>query len=228
VPFLRPPILAIVFCLAAAAGATAQPNPQGLFAELRMGQDRDDTRPYYAISGTTRRIGGALGYDWGRSGLELDVAVPEWHTKVYTSTYRFAGSSNAIEKQGHLYESIQTVRRRSIDVTLLYRVNIPLHRRATMTWGIGGGQVYRPEHESPVLNEVLPDGTRQNVYSLSRASSRDYTVAVTRLDFDVKVAGQLWIGPRFSLTMYPSMLDDSGSAPRGLVARPELAVRWRF
>lgn len=227
-PLLRSPILAIAFSLASAASATAQSAPQGMFAEFRIGQDRDDTRPYYAIAGTTRRVGGAFGLDWGRSGLELDVAVPEWHTKVYTSTYRFAGNSNAVEKQGHTYESIQTVRRRSIDVTVLYRVNVPLHRRATMTWGIGGGQVHRPEHENPVLNEVLPDGTRQNVYDHSRTSSRDYTVAVTRLDFDVNVAGQLWVGPRLSLTMYPSLLDDSGDAPRGMMARPELAVRWRF
>jgi len=225
---IRLSILVIVLSIAAAARATAGPDPQGLFVDLRLGGDRDDTRPDYAISGTTRRIGVALGYDWGRSGLELDVAVPEWHTAVYGSTFVFAGTSGALEKQGHTYESIQTVRRRAIDVTVLYRLNVPLNRRITLTGLLGGGQVYRPEHENPTLNEVLADGTRQNVSALSRTTSRDYLVAVTGLDFDVRVVGQLWVGPRFSLTMYPSLLDDSGSAPRGFVGRSALAVRWRF
>jgi hypothetical protein len=88
--------------------------------------------------------------------------------------------------------------------------------------------VYRPAHESPTLNEVLPDGTRQNVYALSRTTSRDYVVGIARIDADVRIAGPLWIGPRLSLTMYPSLLDESGLAPSGLVGRAELAVRWRF
>jgi hypothetical protein len=33
---------------------------------------------------------------------------------------------------------------------------------------------------------------------------------------------------RLRVTAFPSLLDDSGLAPRVLVARPEVAVRWRF
>jgi hypothetical protein len=36
------------------------------------------------------------------------------------------------------------------------------------------------------------------------------------------------IVPRLRVTAFPSLLDDSGFAPRMLVARPEIAVRWGF
>jgi len=221
-------IAAAVLLFAAPLHAQTATGLKGPFVDVRVGSDHDDTRPRYAISGVTRRTGISFGYDWGRSGVELDVTVPEWHTAAYRSTYVFAGPSNALEQHGHTYESIDTVRRRSTDVILLYRVNVPLHQRVALTWLVGCGQVYRPEHSNPILNDVLPDGSRKNVYDLSRTSSRDYVVAVTRLDADVRIAGGLWVGPRLSLTMYPSFLDESGLAPRGFVARPELAIRWRF
>jgi hypothetical protein len=227
VGIIRLPILAVIVSIAASAAAAAAPDPQGLFVEVRLGQDRDDTRPDYAISGTTRRIGGAVGFDWGRSGVELGVTVPEWHAIVHERTALYVGPSG-LQQQGHVYESIETERRRSIDVTVMYRLNVPIHRRATFTWLAGVGQVYRPNHTSSTLNEILPDGTRRNVYAVSRTSDRDYLAAITRLDADVRIAGPLWIGPRLSLTMYPSLLDESGLAPRGFMGRAELAMRWRF
>ena len=92
----------------------------------------------------------------------------------------------------------------------------------------GVGQVNRPEQTRGTLNEILPDGTRRNIYDVSRSSKRDYVAGITRLDADVRIVGPLWIGPRLSLTMYPSLWDESGLAPRGFVARAELAMRWRF
>jgi hypothetical protein len=227
VRFIRLPVLVTVLSIAAAASVMAQPHPRGAFVDLRVGPDVDDRRDD-RISGTTRRVGVALGVDWGRSGIELDVMVPEWHTEVSGSTYVFVGPSGSLQTHGHVYESSETVRRRSVDVSLLYRLNVPLHPRFTCTLLLGAAQVYRPEHRSGTLNEVLPDGTRQNVYAVSRTSSRDYVGGVTRLDADVRIAGHVWIGPRFTLTMFPSVLDESSSAPRGFVGRAELAVRWRF
>lgn len=225
--FIRLPLLVTVLSIAPAASLMAQPHPFGAFVDLRVGPDVDDMRAF-RISGTTRRVGVALGLDWGRSGIELDVAVPEWHTKVSGDTSVYVGPSGLSQTKGHVYESSATVRRRAIDVSVLYRLNMPVHPRLTCTWLVGAAQVYRPARESSTLNEVLPDSTRRNVYAVSRSSSRDYLAGVTRLDADVRIAGHVWLGPRFTLTMYPNMLDDSGSAPRGIIGRAELAVRWRF
>ena len=225
---IRLPILAVTVSIAACASAAAAPDPQGIFVELRLGQDRDDTRPFYAIDGTTRRIGGAVGFDWGRSGLELGVMVPEWHADIRQNTSVYVGPSTSLQTQGHVYESIGTVRRRSIDVTLMYRLNLPVNRRLALTLLAGVGKVYRQEYESGTLNEMLPDGTRRNIYAFARTYDRDYIAGITRLDADVKIAGPLWIGPRLSVTAYPSLLDESGHAPRGFVGRAELAMRWRF
>jgi len=222
--------LLTIVSAAAAVSAVAAPHPQGLFVDMRMGHDRDDTRPAIEISGATPRVGVSVGYDWGRSGLEFDVTVAGWHTAVYESTYVYRSPSNGLQQEGHVYEEIKTVRRRSVDEILLYRLNVPVHRRVGLTWLIGGGKVHRPDRSNATLNEVLPDGTRRNIYSSERTSSGDwdYYVGVTRFDADVRLAERLWIGPRLSLTMYPSGFDKSGHAPRAFVARPELAVRWRF
>jgi hypothetical protein len=220
-------MLVIALSIAGAISATAQPYPHGAFVDLRVGPDVDDMREF-RMSGTTRRVGVALGVDWGRSGIELDVAVPEWHTEISGSTSVFVGPSGLHQTHGHVYESSETVRRRSTDVSLLYRLNVPFHPRFTCTLLLGAAKVYRPQHESSTLNEVLPDSTRQNVYAVSRTTSRDYVGGVTRLDADVRIAGHVWLGPRFTLTMYPTLLDESALAPRGFVGRAELAVRWRF
>jgi hypothetical protein len=225
---LRLPTLAIVLSIAASGTAAAQSAPTGFFAEARIGPDHDDTRYDYAIAGSTRRFGGAVGYDWGRSGIELDVAVPEWHRAVHENSYIFIGPSDALQQNGHRYESRDTRRRRSIDVSLLYRLNFPFSPRITGTWAIGVGQVYRPEHSNNTLSDVLADGTRKIVYDVSRSSDDEYLTCVTRVDLDARIAGGLWIGPRLSMTMYPSLLDESGRAPRGFVGRAEVALRWRF
>lgn len=59
-------------------------------------------------------------------------------------------------------------------------------------------------------------------------SFRNYLAAAARLDVEFRVARHVSVVPRLRLTVYPSLLDDSGLAPRTIVARPEIAVRWGF
>ena len=145
-----------------------------------------------------------------------------------TQRYQYVGQSFGYSQQGHFYESSSTERRRSIDVTVLHRVNVPLNRRATFTWLVGGGFVYRPDESTTVTNEVLPTGQLMEVNSNSRTSFRNYLAAATRFDVEVRVAHAVSIVPRLRLIAFPSLPDDSGFAPRMLVARPEIAVRWGF
>ena len=53
-------------------------------------------------------------------------------------------------------------------------------------------------------------------------------VTTARLDVEFRIAPRVSVVPRLRVTAFPSLLDDSGLAPRMLMARPEIAVRWAF
>ena len=170
-----------------------------------------------------------MGFDAGAGGFELAVAVPRWHDKRFPERrYLYVGPTFGWQQQDHAYESSSTLRRRAIDVTALWRASRLIHRRATFTWLVGGGYVFRPERSTHVTKEVLPDGQLMEVNTEKDTSSRNYLAAATRLDVELKVASRVSIVPRLRVTIFPSLLDDSGSAPRMVVVRPEVAVRWRL
>src|SRR4051812_47158671 len=128
-------ILAIAVCFAAAtANAQTNPNPRRMFVDVPLRPDWDD-RYDDSVPGATWGSGLAFGLDWGRRGLEFDVGVPQWHVEsLRPKRYQYVGRSFGWQRQGHFYESSQTERRRSIDMTLMHRVNVPLTRRVTLTW----------------------------------------------------------------------------------------------
>jgi hypothetical protein len=218
-------------CLASApvraqTGSTAH----RAFLDVPLAADWDDaysdnTRAPGAVWGT----GVALGFDAGKSGVELDVGVPQWHVKQFAgSPYQYVGPSIRFLQQGHFYESSSTERRRSIDITAMHRANIEINQHATFTWLVGGGFVYRPEQTAGVTREVLPDGQLRDASTYARSSSRNYVAATARVDVEFEVVSHVSVVPRLRVTAFPSLFDDSGLAPAPFVARPEIAVRWRF
>jgi hypothetical protein len=224
-------IVAIFVCLVAAP-ADAQPlsNTRRAFVDVPLGPDWDDAYSHSTrVPGATWRTGLAFGLDWGRSGVEIGVGVPQWHVKNPSpQRYQYVGQTFRWQQQGHYYESSSTARRRSIDVTAMYRASMPVNRRVTFTWLVGGGYVYRPEQFTTVTKELLPDGQLTEVDTNENRSFRNYLAATARVDIEFRVAPQVSVVPRLGVTVFPSLLDDSGLAPRVLVARPEIAVRWRF
>jgi hypothetical protein len=104
------------------------------------------------------------------------------------------------------------VRRRSIDVTILYRASMPVNRHVTFTWLAGGGYVYRPGEFTSVTKEVLPDGQLTEVNTNNSTSFRNYLAATARLDVEFRVAPHVSVVPRLRVTAFPSLLDDSGRA----------------
>lgn len=224
-------IVVIVACLVAApADAQTLSNARRTFIDVPFAADWDDAySDSTRVPGATWGSGLAFGLDWGRSGVEVDVGMPQWHVKHRApERYGYAGPSVGWERQGHVYEWSATTRRRSVDVTVLYRGNVPVNRRVTFTWLAGGGFVVRPDRYSVVTNEVLPGGQLIEANRSHSTSFRNYKAAVARLDLEVRVTPHLSVVPRLRVTAFPSLLDDSGTAPRMLVARPEVAVRWRF
>jgi hypothetical protein len=223
-------VVVVVGLVAAAASAQTSSNPRRTFVDVPVAPDWDD-----AYSGSTRVPGAtwgsgfAFGFDSGRSGVEFDVGVPRWHVKDRApQRFQYVGPSRQWEQQGHFYESSSTVRRRSIDVTVLHRANVPVNRHITFSWLVGGGFVYRPEQFISVTKEVLPDGQLTETNTDKGTSFRNYPAAAARLDVAFRVAPHLSVVPRLRVTAFPSLLDDSGLAPVPLLARPEIAVRWRF
>ena len=88
--------------------------------------------------------------------------------------------------------------------------------------------MYPPEQATSVTKEVLPDVQRTEVNTHKSTSFRNYLAATARLDVDFRVAPHVAVVPRLRVTAFPSLLDDSGLAPRMLMVRPEIAVRWAF
>jgi hypothetical protein len=222
-------IVVIVVCLVAVP-ADAQTLSGGAFVDVPLGPVWDDAyTDSTRVPGATWESGLAFGFDWGRSGVEFDVGVPQWHVKnLGPQRYQYVGPSFGWEQQGHFYESSSTERRRSIDVTVLHRSSVPVNRHVTFTWLVGGGFVYRPEQFTSVTKEVLPDGQLTEVNTNTSTSLRNYLAATARLDVEFRVAPHVSVVPRLRVTAFPSLLDDSGLAPRMLMGRPEIAVRWGF
>jgi hypothetical protein len=219
----------LVACLVAAPMyAQTPPEPRRKFVAISFGADRDDLyNRNRRARDTTLASALAWGFDARTWGFELDVTVPQWHEKrSQTQRYRYAGRSFGWQQQNHTYESSSMVRRRSIDVTALIRANSAINQRVTVTWLIGGGYVVRPERSTGVTKEVLPDGRLVEVHVRNEMSFRNYIAAATRLDVELKVASRVSIVPRVRVTVFPSLRDTSGLAPRVVVARPEVGVRW--
>jgi hypothetical protein len=214
--------------IGAPASAQTSSNSSRTFVDVPLGPDWDDARTD-RISSATWRSGLALGFDWGRSGVEIDVGVPEWHAATLgPQRYQYAGQSYGWEQQFHFYEWSGTTRRRSIDVMALYRRNVPVNRHVMVGWLVGSGIVLRPVQNTSVTREVMPDDQLIEVDTHQTTSSRDYAAGAGRLDVELKVAPHVSIVPRVRATVFPSMLDDSGLAPRVFWVRPEVGVRWRF
>jgi hypothetical protein len=130
-------------------------NSGSPFVNVTVGADWDDVRSESTrASGATWRAGLAFGVDWGRSGIEIGVSLPQSHVRTHgPHRYQYAGPTFLWHQQGHFYESSSTVRRRSPDVSVLYRANIPVNRHVTFTWLAGAGYVYRREQVTSVTAE---------------------------------------------------------------------------
>lgn len=222
-------IIILVMCHVAAP-LFAQPvaTMNRRFVEMPIGPDWDDARTY-GIPGATWGSGIAVGFDSGHHGAEFDVHIPQWHVRNYKPhRFQYMGPSYGWEQQGHAYESAETTRHRSIDFMAFHRTNTPVNRYVTVTGLIGGGFVDRPEQFSSVTTELLPDGARIEVNRSEDTKWRNYLAVGARLDVECRISPRLFVVPRIRFTAYPSIIDDSGLAPRFLTARPEISVRWTF
>src|SRR3954463_3371874 len=96
-------VVIAVFLVVAPAYAQTASNTR-MFIDLALGADWDDARSSSTRApGTTLAPGVAFGFDWGKSGLEIDVSVPVWHVHTRTQRYVYGGPSSGGLQQDHLY-----------------------------------------------------------------------------------------------------------------------------
>ena len=104
-PNFGPLIVVIAVCLVGApADAQTLSNTGRAFVDVPLGPVWDDAySDSTRVPGATWGSGLAFGFDWGRSGVEFDVGVPQWHVKNFAPRrYHYGGPSFGWEQQGHL------------------------------------------------------------------------------------------------------------------------------
>jgi hypothetical protein len=209
-----------------AAPLHAQPAPHGgWFVDGFVAAVSDDYRhPDTPAPRAVLGYGMAFGLDGGSSGIEIDLQVPPWYTRTEVDRYQLGGPSSGFGQQGHFYESTYTQRHRSIDAAVMYRHSTAVARHFTFTWLLGGASVYRPYKSGGTTRDVDSGVTTSGTYN----TSRDYLALAARADLEITIVRHVSMVPRLQFLAFPSWLDDSGLAPRGVVARPEMAIRWRF
>lgn len=233
-PLWLPFALAASLAVAGRAQAQTPPGRLRIFAAAQFGPNWDDVRyQTLHIPGHVPESGISVGLESARAGIEVDVNVPSaWHVRQSgPRRYRYVGQTYKYQQQGHFYESTTTTRHRSTEMAILYRRNLHPRRISsllTMTWLVGAASVLRPNESARVTKEVMADGSPVEVDRHQDRSSRDYLAGVGGLDAAVKLSAHLAIVARLRVTAFPSMLDDSGSAPRAFMAHPQIAVRWTF
>lgn len=222
-------ILASMIWVGPAHAQTTPPGPR-VFVAPHVGPKWDDV--YSQSRRTTTPVvegGVSLGIDWASAGVEVDVSMSEWHVQRHpTQRFRYGGQTSGYLQKDHFYESASTVRRRSPEVSILFRKNRRINDTVTVTWLVGGAYAYRPEDYVAVTSEVLPDGSLVDVDRQEGRSTRNYFAAVAGLEATVRLSRHLAIVPRIRLTGFPNLMDETPQAPRHLVVRPQLAVRWTF
>ena len=219
----------LVFATEVVQGQTPPPGRR-VFVVTHVGPKWDDMRSETRrIPGSVTEAGISFGVESPTSGIEFDVSATDWRVQPGgTQRYRFAGQTSIYSQKGHIYESTSTKRQRSPEAGVLFRKNLRLHDAVILTWLVGGSFAYRPNELVQIKKEVLPDGSLVEVHRSNHRYVRSYVAGVIGLETIVKLSRQVAIVPRLRVTAFPACLDTSGSAPRLLLVRPQVGVRWTF
>ena len=200
------------------------------FVDVPLGPVWDDAQSSSTrVPGVTWGSGFAFGFDSGRSGVEFDVGVPQWHVKNNpTQRYLLRRAILRMVATGPLLRVVVDgaspldrpdgllSRQRAGQSTrhghLARRRRLRVSTRAVHQRDEGGAARWtadRGEYDREQVLPQLPGGGRK---TRRRAQSR-----ATRICRAPSAAHGISIAAR-----------RSGSAPRVIVARPEIAVRWGF
>src|SRR4051812_12887718 len=102
-------VVLICFVPGVANAQIASESPHR-FVDLTIGADWDDAHnDSVRAPGATWASGFSLGIDSKKSGVEIDVTVPQWHVKSSApQRYQYVGPSAGYTQHGHFYEASST------------------------------------------------------------------------------------------------------------------------
>jgi hypothetical protein len=212
-------LFAVVSLVAAPLRAQPALQPHGTFVDGFAAAVWDDTRSQGKnIGGAVPGYGMAFGFDSGTSGIEVTLQVPQSHARIEVLDRYVCGG------QSYTCEDTESSRRRSIDVAVMYRINTVVNRHFTFALLLGGASVYRANYVGNPTREA--DGQLRNGNTYKDIDN--YLAGAARADFEIRIMGNVAVVPRLQFLVFPSLLDESPSAPHMFVGRPEIAIRWRF
>ena len=222
-------IATITCCVSVPRAAGAQPVRSTWFAGVTAGAAYDDS--YHRIPGGAPSTGFSFGVINDRRALQLEFDISGWHSRDSTPhRYQYVGATTGLSQQGHFYEDSFQSRHRSASVTALYARRVRNGRVLQAMLLMGGGMVFRPSRETWVTKEVLPDGTLQVVATNGSEERDNHPAFVVGIDAELRISQHVSLVPSVRLIGFPlAGLDDGGYGPTDFfVARPQVAIRWRF
>lgn len=216
----------IVLCVTLAGGRPAfaqAPISLRVFVDAAVMADRDPTEFFYGSNaGTAGRA--AVGVQLSeRNGFRFEVDVPRWRATDTTSSSPVWCAESAGCLGGVGWVPALTTSRvavRTVSYSFLYARHLPVVKRLQVSLLAGGSMEDRAYRSSGSFDELDPDGrvVRRNAYEADR--TKNWFAGVLGVDAEVRLRSHLSVTPQFRFHTFPY--------PSVSIARPGIALRWRF
>jgi hypothetical protein len=185
--------------------------------------DRDPTDFFYGSdAGTAGRA--AVGVRLSeRSSLRFEVDVPRWRVNDTASSDRVYCAKEARCVGGEGWVPARTTSHtavRTVSYSFLYARHLPAIGRVQIALLAGGSMEARGYQSSSSFDELGPDG--QVVRRVAGNNDRigHWPAGVLGMDAEVSLTSHLAVIPQFRFHTFPY--------PAVSIARPGIALRWRF
>jgi hypothetical protein len=216
-------VLLCVTLVGGRLGFAQTPASPRVFVDGAMMVERDPTDLFYGPdAGTAAR--GALGVHVSkRHSLRFEVDVPRWRMMDTTSSSPVwcSGSAGCLGGEGWVpARSTSHTAVRTVSYSFLYARHLPAMGRVQVALLAGGGMENREYRSSGSFDELGPDGrvVRHNTYGDDR--SKYWPAGILGFDAEVRLTSHLAVTPQFRFHTFPY--------PVVAIARPGIALRWRF
>jgi hypothetical protein len=218
-------LASIVLCMAVvgARPARGQTVPAPAFVDGAAMADRDPTELFDgAVSGVAGR--GAFGMRVAdRHTLRFEIDVPTWRvTDVASSSPVYcAETSFCVGRPGFVpARTTQHTAVRTVSYAFLYARHFSAKGRAQVALIAGASVEGRAYRSSGVFDELDAGGrvVRHSAYSDDR--TKYWPAVVLGMDVEVALTSHLVVVPQFRIHTFPY--------PAVSIARPGVALRWRF
>jgi hypothetical protein len=219
-------IVGILLCVTLAGGrpgfAQTPPSPR-VFVDGGIMAETDPTDFFYGLdAGRAGRaaVGARLSE---RSSLRFEVDVPRWRVNDTASSSpvwcareaRCVGGEGWVPARTTSHTAVRTV-----SYSLLYARHLPAIGRVQVALLAGGSLEERGYQSSSTFDELGPDGLVVRHIAGNDDRLAHWPAGVLGIDAEVGLTSHLAVIPQFRFHTFPY--------PAVSIARPGVALRWRF